>query len=194
MRPDCGAVDHLQRVQITAAVGQRLQHDVPHTADAPAAELTPDRIPVAERVRQVAPRRAGAADPEHTIQHQAMVARRPPAPRRGCCQKRRDYCPLFVRHQTADHCQPPAQREVGFESHQSVSGQYPWSQTTQSESRTTCRDSFWNPSRRVRILLLTGQFWTRTAAEVKNRRSDQVCPQGLVLLCHKHLYDSATSV
>ena len=79
MSPDRGAVDHLQRVQLTAAIRQPLQQDVPRTRPTPAAELPPDRIPVAECLRQVAPWCAGTADPENTIQHPPMVGwRRPP--------------------------------------------------------------------------------------------------------------------
>lgn len=107
MRPACRAVDHLQRIQFAAAIGERLQHNVPYTGKAPAAELPPHRVPVAELFRQIAPWRAGAGDPENAVQHAAMVVRRPPAACRGHRQERREDRPFIVCHQTADHCQPP---------------------------------------------------------------------------------------
>jgi len=107
MRPDRGAVDHLQRVQLTAAIRQPLQQDVPRTRLTPAAELPPDRIPVAECLRQVAPWYASAADPENTIQHPPMVGWRAPATQRGGGNERLDDRPFLVCHQTAKHSQPP---------------------------------------------------------------------------------------
>ncbi len=65
MRPDRGAVDHLQHVGIAAAVRQCLQKHVPHARETPATELLVHRVPVAQHLRQVAPRSAGAADPKH---------------------------------------------------------------------------------------------------------------------------------
>ena len=102
MRPDRGAVDHLQRVQFTAAIGQTLQQDIPYAKLTPAAELPPRRIPVAERLRQVAPWCADTADPENTIQHPPMVGWRAPATQRRGGKERLDDRPfLLVRYTVA---------------------------------------------------------------------------------------------
>src|SRR5271163_1653678 len=99
MRPDRGAVDHLQCVQIAPAVGQRLQHDVPYAGETPTAVLPPDRIPVAELLRKVTPRCTGATDPKNPVEHPAMVSWRTSAMRRGSCEERLDDFPLLIRHQ-----------------------------------------------------------------------------------------------
>ena len=93
--------------QFIAAICQSLQHDIPHARLAPAAELPPDRIPVAECLRQVAPRCACAADPQYSVDHAPTIGCRSPAAWRRVRQERRDDRPLFVRHQTASHNQPP---------------------------------------------------------------------------------------
>jgi CheY-like chemotaxis protein len=56
-----------------------------------------------------------------------------PATRGRDGQERRNDHPFFVRHQTADHSQPPG-RKVGLESHAAASGEAPWSKTTRHES------------------------------------------------------------
>src|SRR5580692_9996634 len=113
MRSDDGAVDHLQRVQCAAAVGQRLKQKVPDARLAPATELLPHRVPSAERRRQVAPWRSGPADPEYAVQPVPMVQGWAPATRRGGNQERREDRPLFVRHQSADHRRPQVPQEAG---------------------------------------------------------------------------------
>ena len=79
VRPHDGGVDHLQsRVRYFAA-SQRLQDHVPHAAVGPATELPPDRIPLAQLLRYIAPRRAGAHHPEDRVEHPTVIARRTPA-------------------------------------------------------------------------------------------------------------------
>src|SRR6185437_16029775 len=73
MCSDDGAIDRLQHVQCAAAVSQRLKQQVPDDSLAPATELLPHGVPFAERLRQVAPRRSGPADPEYAVQSIAMV-------------------------------------------------------------------------------------------------------------------------
>src|SRR3712207_8948960 len=48
VRPDDGAVDHLQQVGVPARVGHGLQQHVPQVRGGPAAELPVDRVPVAQ--------------------------------------------------------------------------------------------------------------------------------------------------
>jgi hypothetical protein len=76
MRTHDGRINHLQCRVGQAAAGERLQHHIPDATVSPAAELPKDRIPVAEFLRQIAPRRAGPHQPKHRVQHTAMVARR----------------------------------------------------------------------------------------------------------------------
>ncbi len=73
MRPDRGAVDHTRRVQIIAAVRQSLRQDVPYAGLTPAAEPSPDRIPVAELLRKVAPWHAAATTRRHTLQDPPVI-------------------------------------------------------------------------------------------------------------------------
>lgn len=47
MRPDPGAVDHLQHIEFAAAIGKCLQHTVADPLEAPAA----DRVPVGQNAR-----------------------------------------------------------------------------------------------------------------------------------------------
>jgi hypothetical protein len=153
MRPNRGAVEHLQHVERAATIRQRLQQQVPYAGFTPAAELPPDRIPIAELRRQIAPRRAGAADPEDPVQFAAVVLGWASATCGGHGQERREYRPFCIRHQTADHCRPP-KREVGLESYRSASGESLAAKTQQCESRGAHCDSFRHALRQSRILLL----------------------------------------
>lgn len=104
MRANDGRIDHLQRRIACAAVGERLQDHVPDAAVGPAPELPEDRIPVAEFFRQIEPRRTGSHDPEHRVEHAAVIAWRPTA---ATYQERLEIRPLFVRHQPANHRRSP---------------------------------------------------------------------------------------
>src|SRR5208282_694165 len=118
MRSDDGAVDHLQHVQCAAAVRQCLKQKVPDARLAPATELLPYGVPFAERRRQVAPRRSGPANPEYAVQPVPMVLGWTPTTRGGRSQQGREDRPLFVRHQSADHCRPRVCQEAGQDSPQ----------------------------------------------------------------------------
>jgi len=83
VRPDAGAVDHLQEVGLAAAISQGFQHHVPQAGRGPAPELAEHRGPVAEFGWQVTPRRAGAGDPEDGVEHPPVVAGGPAAERAG---------------------------------------------------------------------------------------------------------------
>jgi hypothetical protein len=76
MRTHDGRINHLQCRIDQAAARERLQHHIPDATVSPAAELPKDRIPVAELLRQIAPRRAGSHQPKHPVEHTAMVVRR----------------------------------------------------------------------------------------------------------------------
>jgi len=107
MRPDDGAVDHLQAVRDTLGVVQRLQQQVPKPRKAPAPELAVDRRPLAEVIRQVAPRRPGPRDPENPIQNKAMILRGAAPPRSSLDHKGRKERPLLVAHQSSDQATLP---------------------------------------------------------------------------------------
>ena len=110
VRPDRGAVDHLQQVGVAAAVGEALQHHVPNAGLAPAAELPPGRVPIAELGGQITPRRAGAGDPEDGVQNAAVIAGRAAALRAGRGHERFEQASLFIGHQAPGHRQPPSWR------------------------------------------------------------------------------------
>ncbi len=173
MRPDRGAVDHLQHVGIAAAVRQCLQKHVPHARETPATELLVHRVPVAQHLRQVAPWSAGAADPKHPVQHLAMVLRRATAERRGARQERREDSPFLVRHQASDHCQPPTQRSAS-KSHSHRVGESPRDDRQKANPSGTVSNSFRKASRQSQILLLPAPVQSIT-----EHRKTTVCPQGL---------------
>ncbi len=72
MCPDLGAVDHLDRV-VAAAVGLPVEHQVPQATGSPTAALPVHGVPVPEFLRQIAPRRAGAGNPEDRVQRAPVV-------------------------------------------------------------------------------------------------------------------------
>ena len=175
MRPDRGAVDHLQHIELAAAIRQRLQQQVPDTGFTPAAKLPPNRIPVAQLRRQVAPRRTGPQDPEYPVQGAAMILRWASASGGWSGQERRENRPVCVRHQASDHCRPPLP-EVALESHRSASGESLSAKTTQSESRVTQCDSFRHARRPLSMLL----FHPPDGADRVTSGQDSAIPQNVV--------------
>ena len=109
MRADDGRIDHLQGGVAHSASGERLQDHIPDAAVGPPPELPKDRIPVAEFLRQVAPRCAGSHQPKHRVEHAAMVARRPAA---ATDQERFEIRPLIVGHQSAKSRLPSAKSSL----------------------------------------------------------------------------------
>ena len=74
MSADHSGIDHLDGLRRGAAIGERLQEDVPEAFQAPSSKLLIDRVPVAQLFGQIAPRRARARDPENTIERATMLA------------------------------------------------------------------------------------------------------------------------
>jgi hypothetical protein len=103
MRPDDGAVDHLQAGLDVIGIVQRLQYRVPQAADRPTAELPIDRTPLAEVLRQVTPRRARPCDPEHAVQQKPMIAAWPPTLGASLCHEGLEERPFLIRHQPTKH-------------------------------------------------------------------------------------------
>src|SRR5262245_16584017 len=96
---DDGAVD-AEEVPVDAAAGlgpglEVVEDPAPQAALAPAVEAGVDGLPGAEKLRQVAPGRAGAEDPEDAVDHEPVVLRRPSRPLSGLEQGPQDL-PLRV--------------------------------------------------------------------------------------------------
>jgi len=104
MSTDNSRIDHLQCRVAHPASGERLQDHIPDPTVGPPPKLPKDRIPVAEFLRQVAPRCARSHQPKHRIEHTTMVARWPAA---AADQKRFEKRPLIVGHQSANQSCPP---------------------------------------------------------------------------------------
>jgi len=68
---DRGVDDQIFEVGI---LRHRQEDASPHAFPAPAAEAAKDAVPVAEDVRQIAPRRASAHDPQHRFTEHPVVA------------------------------------------------------------------------------------------------------------------------
>jgi hypothetical protein len=104
MRANDGGIHHLQQRASYTAAAESLQDHIPDAAVGPAPKLSEDRIPVAELLRQIAPRRTGSHQPKHRVEYAAMIARRPPA---ATDQKRFETRPLIVGHQSTNQGRPP---------------------------------------------------------------------------------------
>jgi hypothetical protein len=109
MCADDGRIDHLQCRVAHSASGERLQDHIPDAAVGPPPKLSKDRVPVAEFLRQIAPRCAGSHQPEHRVEHATMVARRSAA---TTDQKRFEIRPLIVGHQSANQGCSPAKNSL----------------------------------------------------------------------------------
>ena len=101
VRPNDGAVDHLNRVWNRLALVECGEDQLPQPCQGPAPELTVNREPFAELFRQITLRRAGARDPEDAIQHQPVIRRGPPATAPYCSDECLEEHPLVVRHQVS---------------------------------------------------------------------------------------------
>ena len=105
MCADDGCIDHLQRGGGQCASGKRFQDHVPDAAVSPPPKLPKDRVPVAEFLRQVAPRCSGSHQPKHRVEHTAMVPWRPSTA--TIDQEWLEVRPLIVGHQSANQGRSP---------------------------------------------------------------------------------------
>ena len=96
MCPDDRAINHLDG-GVAAAVGKRLEHQVPKPAQRPASELAVNGVPVAKLLGQITPRRASPRDPEYRIQRPAMIPRWAASQGAGLHHKRLKAQPLCIR-------------------------------------------------------------------------------------------------
>ena len=110
MRADDGRIDHLQRGVPHSAFREPFQDHVPDATVGPPPKLPKNRVPVAEFLRQIAPRCAGSHQPKHRVQHAAIIAWRPSAA--AMDQERFEVRPLIVGHQSANQgCLPKSSLE-----------------------------------------------------------------------------------
>src|SRR6185312_16788269 len=72
MGADDGAVD--DQILEVGIVRHCLEDASPHALATPAAEPAEHAVPFAEGLRKIAPRRAGAHDPQHTLDKHAVIA------------------------------------------------------------------------------------------------------------------------
>jgi len=109
MRADDGRINHLQSSIACPASGERFQDHIPNATVGPPPKLSKDRIPVAEFLRQIAPRRAGSHQPKHRVENATVIARRTTA---TSDQERLEIRPLIVGHQSANQGRPPAKSSL----------------------------------------------------------------------------------
>ena len=95
-------VDHLHGGRRTVRLGQGFEHQLEQAALRPAAELPVDRVPLAEMPVQIAPRHAGARDPEDAVENPPVILRRPPALAAPRDHQRFEKSPFLIRHQAAN--------------------------------------------------------------------------------------------
>ncbi len=73
MRADDGAVDHLDRRVARAAGCKRVEQFLENPRVPPPGEPAPDGVPLAEPLRQIAPGRSRAGDPQDALEDAAVV-------------------------------------------------------------------------------------------------------------------------
>jgi hypothetical protein len=76
--------------------GHGVNHAFPHTLATPPGETHVHRMPSTERIRQIAPRAAGPADPEDSFDKPTIVGRRVPWIAFLARQDGFDSCPYFI--------------------------------------------------------------------------------------------------
>jgi hypothetical protein len=124
MGPDHGAVDHLELVGRDPRVVQSVQHVLPQPRQGPAAELTVDRRPLAELLREIPPWRASPCSawprtgggsrltPENPIQNKAMICGFAPVRTSDSLDETLEEDPLIVGYQVACQAHLPRGDEL----------------------------------------------------------------------------------
>ena len=107
MRPDDGAVDHLDRLADALGVVQHLEQQIPETGEGPAAKLAVDRRPLSEKLGQITPLGASARDPEDAIEDPTMILGPSAAVRASPRHERLEERPFLVAHQVSNHGRRP---------------------------------------------------------------------------------------
>src|SRR5665213_3333298 len=166
---DHGAVDHLDRLRRGATVAKPFEQQVPQARPAPAQELAIDRVPLAEFLRQIAPRRARPRHPEYTVQRAPMIARRTPAQRAAGNNEGFEKRPFYIAHQSANQNRLP--QEVVL-NHISDCLRIPLSTGPSLAERSCVMDS--NIPGRAGRLRLRADLWRRDAQSTTNRHLNQL--------------------
>lgn len=102
VRPDDGAVDHLNCLAYPFGIVDRLQQEIPDARQRPPTELPIDRRPLAEELRQIAPLHARPGDPEHTVEDKTMIARTTAAMGALGDDERLEERPFLVAHKASN--------------------------------------------------------------------------------------------
>lgn len=99
MRPDNGAINHLNAVRHCLAVVLNLKDRLPEPSERPTPELAIDRAPFAEFFRQVPPRSTRARNPVNAIQNEPVIDRLTPVWLPDRLYKWLEESPFRIRHQ-----------------------------------------------------------------------------------------------
>jgi hypothetical protein len=109
-----GAVDH--RVFVVGVCGEMLKHQLPHTAFGPTAEPQVDLCPVAEPLRQIAPRHPGTITIRYRLHEQPIVRRGHPDRAFASRQQVLDPIPLIVAQSEPPHHRSVSNKLTAYES------------------------------------------------------------------------------
>jgi len=86
---------------------QSVEHSLPHAFSRPPIKPLKDAVPETETLGQISPWRAGACDPEHGIEEQAIIFRRLSRIAFSPRKQMFDPGPLFIRQFESPHKKPP---------------------------------------------------------------------------------------
>lgn len=107
VRPDDGAVDHLDSLTDALDVVQHLEQQIPEPGERPPTKLPIDRRPFSEELGQIAPLGTDARDPEDAVEHKTMILRPPAAVRASPRHEWLEERPLLVAHQVSNQRRRP---------------------------------------------------------------------------------------
>ena len=100
-------VDHLHGRGRPAFFVQGVDHQFEQAGFRPTAELLVDRVPRAEMLVEIAPRRTGPRDPEDAVENLPVILRRPPTLAAPYDNQRFEKRPFLIRHQPANQDRLP---------------------------------------------------------------------------------------
>lgn len=107
VRPDDGAVDHMNRLTAPFGVVQHFEQQIPETGERPAAKLSIHGGPFAEELGQIPPLNTGSGDPEDAVEDPAMITRPAPAVRPARRHEGLEERPFLVAHQASNQARLP---------------------------------------------------------------------------------------
>lgn len=108
-------INHLHRSRRPILLTQGTEHQLEDAGLRPTTELLVDRVPIAEILVQIPPRRSGSSDPEYPVENPPVILGRPSALAACRYDKRLKKQPLLIRHQSANQdCLPKSSLESLF--------------------------------------------------------------------------------